>query len=232
MHPSNASPVLPPIKELRRLPAPTVTPQALAWHGGALWIGSREGRRLYGVNPQTWTVFEEAATPGIPWGAVSTGEFLCFVSGEGADDDRYLRRYEPGRGFDESYRIALPDFTGSYVSHDGHHLFVSQWYKHRVLQLDADGSVLRTIDIGAEICGHTFADGLLYVLRGTEQNGEDWHLGRLDPREEIPRVEEIARVPFTCRSLAWDGERFWTNHRAANETVSFVVPESDDNADG
>ena len=216
---------LPAIVELRRLPAPAVTPQALAWHRGTLWISSRDARRLYGVNPETWTVVEETATTGIAWGAVAANDALYLVSGEGAEDDRYLRRYAPGRGFDESYRVALPDFTGSYLSFDGQSLYASQWYKQRVLQLDpASGDILRTIQIGAEICGHTFADGLLYVLRGTEQNGESWQLARLDLREETPQAEDVAQLGFACRSLAFDGTNFWTNHRAENQTVSFKSP--------
>ncbi len=215
---------LPAIVELSRQPSPTVTPQALAWHEGVLWLGSRDARRFYGVDAETWTVMEEAVTPGIPWAAVSAMEAIYLTTGEGPEDDRYLRRYIPGRGFDESYRIALPEFTGSYLSFDGQSLYLSQWYKHRILQLDAGGEVLREIKVGAEICGHVFVDGHLYVLRGTEQDGENWHLARLDVREATPHVEDLARVPFTCRSLTFDGSRFWTNHRAANETVSFSLP--------
>jgi hypothetical protein len=40
----------------------------------------------------------------------------------------------------------------------------------------------------------------------------------------IPKIEDIARVPFACRSLTFDSENFWTNHRAANEIVSFTLP--------
>ncbi|HEY0792260.1 MAG TPA: hypothetical protein VGD78_14445 [Chthoniobacterales bacterium] len=209
------------IVEHRRLPSPAPTPQALAWHAGSLWIGSRDGRRVYGINPQGWTVTEETAAPGIPWAAVSMQDALCFTSGESADDDRYLRRYVPGHGFDESYRVAIPEFTGSYLSFDGQHLYVSQWYKHRLLKLDPRGQVLRTIEIGAEISGHAFVGNHLYVLRGTEQDGENWRLARLDLKEATLRIEELARVPFACRSLTFDGNYFWTNHRAANETVAF-----------
>ena len=215
---------LPTVVELRRLPAPARAPQALAWHAGALWISSRDDRRVYAVDADRWIVQEEAGAPGIPWGAVAAHGAVYFTSGEGAEDDRYVRRYAPGRGFDEVYRLALPKFTGSYLSFDGQSLYVSQWYKHRVLQLDPAGNILRTIPIGAEICGHVFVDGRLYVLRGTEQNGESWHLARLDPREADPAVEELAQVPFACRSLAHDGNAFWTNHRAANETISFLAP--------
>ena len=215
---------LPAVVELRRLPSPTPTPQALAWHAGNLWIGSRDARRLYGVNAQTWEVFEEAAAPGIPWAAVWARDALYLTSGDGPDDDRYLRRYEPGRGFDDSCRVPLPEFTGSYLSFDGQSLYLSQWYEHRVLQLGFDGHVLRAVGIGAEICGHVVVGRHLYVLRGTEQDGEHWQVARLDLQEATPRVEDLARVPFACRSLAFDGHHFWTNHRAADETVSFSLP--------
>ncbi len=218
------TPNLPVIVERRRLPSPVGTPQALAWHQGGLWLGSRDERRVCGVDASDWTIFEEVAVPGIPWAAASTGETLYFTSGEGADDDRYLRRYLPRAGFDETYRVAVPEFTGSYLSCAAESFYLSQWYKGRVLQLDKDGNVVRAIDIGAEISGHTFVGSEFYVLRGTEQDGENWHIARLNLEETDPRVEDLARIPFACRSLAFDGTLFWTNHRAQNETVSFSMP--------
>ena len=163
-------------------------------------------------------------TPGVVWAAVGVGEVLYLTVGEGDADDRYLRRYLPGRGLDHSFRVALPELTGSYLSHDGENLYLSQWYKHRVLQLDPDGGIRRIIDIGAEISGHCIIDSRLYVLRGTEQNGEDWHVARLDLGGPTPRVEEMASVSFACRSLAFDGVHFWTNHRAHHELVRFDLP--------
>ena len=214
------------ISERRRLPSPAVTPQALAWHRGALWMGSRDLRHIYKIDAGTWTVLEEMEAPGIPWAAVSTGLDLWFTIGEGAEDDRYLRRFVPGTGFSETDKIACPEFTGSYLSFDGVHLYLSQWYKKRILKLGENGDILRVIDVGAEICGHAFVDGMLYVLRGTEQPNEDWRLARLDPRQEFPEVEDLARVPFPCRSLTFDGAHFWTNHRAGNEIICFTRPAS------
>ncbi len=185
-------------------------------------MGSRDLRRIYKIDMKKWTVIEEIESPGIPWAAVSIGDGLCFTIGEDPDDDRFIRRFIPGTGFTD--RIACPDFTGSYLSFDGDHLYLSQWYKQRILKLDADGKILRKIDIGAEICGHVFVDGSIYVLRGTEQGNEDWRIARVDPRSETPTVADIAAVPFACRSLTFDGANFWTNHRAANETVSFTLP--------
>lgn len=208
----------------QRRPSPAKTPQALAWHDGLLWMGSRDLRRVYAIDVATWAVREEMEAPGIPWAAVSDRESLWFTLGEGLDDDRYLRRFVPGRGFSESERIACPELTGSYLSHDGEHLYLSQWYKHRVLKLDWNGNILRTFDVGAEICGHTFVDGMIYVLRGTEQGNEDWRIARFDPYDENSRVEDLATVPFQTRSLAFDGEHFWSNHRAADAIVSFALP--------
>ena len=213
---------LPSIADIRRFPAPAVTPQALAWHAGKLWMGSRDLRRIYAINCAKWDVEGEAEAPGIPWAAVSTGSALQFTLGEGPDDDRYLRSYVTATGFGER-RVACPDFTGSYLSFDGRYLYLSQWYEHRILKLDEDGKPLRTIDLGAEICGHVWLGEFIYVLRGTEQDGEHWHIARLDPRQEIPHVKDLAQIPFPCRSLAFDGKKFWTNHRAGNEIVSFSL---------
>lgn len=215
---------LPSVIEQRRLPAPAVTPQALAWHAGALWSGSRDRRRIFGIDVNAWRIFEESEAPGIPWAAVSVGDSLRFTIGEGANDDRHVWSYSPGKGFSDAERFACPDFTGSYLSYDGSHLYLSQWYKHRILQLDAAGNILRAIDVGTEICGHAFVDGVIYVIRGTEEGNESWRLARLDPRQETPQVHDIATVPFQSRSLTHDGERFWSSHRAAHEIVAFAAP--------
>jgi hypothetical protein len=220
----SASMKLPAVAEQQRLTSPAVTPQALAWDGKHLWMGSRDLRRIYAIDSNEWTVVKETEAPGIPWAAVAVNGSFHFTIGEGPDDDRYIRRFTPSDGFSGSDRIACPEFTGSYLSHDGEHLHLSQWYKHRILKLDPRGEILRVIDVGAEICGHVFVHGLIYLVRGAERPNEDWRIARLDPREKTPSVQDLASVPFACRSLTFDGERFWANHRAANEIVSFVLP--------
>lgn len=208
------------IRELDRCVSPAPTPQALAWHRGELWFGSRDLRRVYRMDRAKWETTAEFDAPGIPWAAVSAEDALWFTLGKGSDDDRYLRRFVPEEGFAET-KIPCPEFTGSYLGYDGEHLYLSQWYNFRILKLDDKGNVTREIPIGAEISGHAFVDGSIYVLRGTEQNGGDWRVGRLNPRDDTPKVEELARVPFQCRSLAFDGEHFWTNHREADRIVRF-----------
>lgn len=213
---------LPTIQEQRRLRSPAVTPQALAWHHDLLWMGSRDLRRIYAINPITWTVVKETEAPGIPWAAVPDNGVLRFTIGEGPEDDRYLRTYDPASGFGED-RVACPEFTGSYLSFDRDHLYLSQWYKHRILKLDERGNILRTIKIGEEISGHVFVDGVIYVLRGSEKPSEEWRVARLNPAEDTPEIEDLARLSFGCRSLIFDGTNFWTNHRSANEIVSFSL---------
>jgi hypothetical protein len=100
---------------------------------------------------------------------------------------------------------------------------MSQWHKKRVLKFDDEGNVIREIHVGAEISGHAFANGSLYVLRGQEQPNEDWRIGRLNPQEETSTVEDIAIVPFACRSLTFDGELFWSNYRAKDTIISFAL---------
>jgi len=212
------------VTEKRRITSPAITPQALAWDGRnkTLWVGSRDLSRIYAVDPQNGTVLKEQEAPGIPWAAVTLNGEFRFTIGEGPNDDRYIYRFTPEGGFSKMF--ACPDFTGSYLSFDGKSLYMSQWYKKRVLMFDDEGSVIREIDVGAEICGHVFANGSLYVLRGYEKPNEDWRIARLDPKDKIPAVQDIAVVPFASRSLTFDGELFWSNHRAKDTIISFALP--------
>lgn len=210
--------------EKRRISSPATTPQALAWdsRNKTLWMGSRDLNRIFAINPEKGIVFKEEEAPGIPWAAVALNGELRFTIGEGADDDRYIYRYTLEAGFSKMF--ACPDFTGSYLSFDGKNLYMSQWYKNRVLKFDDNGNVIREIDMGAEICGHTFANGLLHVLRGEEQPDEHWRIARVNLKREKPEVQDIAVVPFACRSLTFDGELFWSNYRAKDKIVAFALP--------
>lgn len=231
------------IVEERRLKSPTVTPQALAWDGKQLWISSRDLGTACKVDAKTMKVAEEIDSPGVVWAAVAKNGAIYCTIGKGTNDDRHVYRYD-GNGFTRLF--ACPDFTGSYLSCDGNNLYLSQWYEQRILKLDENGNVVGKIDIGAEISGHTFANGIIYVLRGSENTprppyasgpptperfrsgakpGEErWWIAHIDLRQHKPAIEDVAVVPFAARSLTFDGTKFWSNHRAANETVSFSLP--------
>ncbi len=235
---------MPTIKEQKRFPSPAVTPQALAWDGKQMWMSSRDLGFLYKIDIERSKILDELDPPGVVWAAVATNGAMHVTIGKGLNDDRYVYRYNGNGRFEKLF--ACPDLTGSYLSYDGESLYLSQWYQQRILKLENDGKVVRKIDVGAEICGHVFANGAIYVLRGTEnvprpqyaegpptadrfrgaakQGQEQWWIARLNPRDEKPEVVDVARVPFAARSLTFDGENFWTNYRAANETVCFSLP--------
>ena len=52
------------IHEMQRLASPAPKPQSLAWDGVTLWMGSRETKRIYGIDPTTWAVGAEFTAPG------------------------------------------------------------------------------------------------------------------------------------------------------------------------
>ena len=209
------------INIVQRRPALTVTPQALAADGKQLWLSSRDLGTFYSADAEAWKLVDEVDPPGVVWAAVATSDGLKLTIGKGLNDDRYIYRYTRGEGFSKLF--PCPELTGSYLSFDGERLYLSQWYKGLILKVADDGKVMEKLAVGEEICGHTFADGVLYVLRGTEQNGESWRIARVTPNGSKPDVEDLAAMPFAPRSLTFDGSKFWANHRAGNETISFTI---------
>ena len=212
------------VEELLRLPSPAPKPQSLAYDGDTLWMGSRETRRLYALDPNTWTVREEASAPGIPWGMTMVGDELRVLCGETADDNRIIRRFVPGHGFKTADALPCPDDTGSQLSYDGDRLYVSQWYKKRILSLDEEGKVGTIVDVPHGVCGQVVVGGCFYAITTDEEEHGDYWLTRVDARGETPVCEDVARIGFPARALAYDGERFWTNHREADQIVAFKAP--------
>ena len=212
------------IHELQRLASPAPKPQSLAWDGTTLWMGSKATRRIYGIDPQTWKVGWETAAPGLPFGMTAVGRELRVLCGETAEDHRIIRRCVPGQGFDEKFALPCPDDTGSQLGYDGRRLHVSQWYPRKLLTLDAAGKVERTISLPHGICGQVFVEGCFYLLTTDDEATTDYWLTRVDPRPATPVIEDLLRVPFGARALAFDGVRFWTNHREQDQIVSFARP--------
>ena len=209
--------------EFKRHASLVPKPQAIAWDGLTLWIGSRETKRLVALDPRTWTVRWETAAPGTPWGmtALPSGE-LRVLCGEGSSDTRIIRRCEPGKGFDAQFAWPCPDDSGSHLSFVGSSLVVSQWYPKKLITLDPDGNPLRVLSVSRGICGHCFANGAFWCVTTDAEETNDYWLTRVDPNtgENV----DVARVGFQARGLAFDGENFWTNHREQNQTVCFGTP--------
>ena len=83
------------VHELQRLTSPAPKPQALAWDGASLWMGSLATQRLYAINPATWTTGWECAAPDKPWGMTACAGELRVICSEGAEDNRVILRCVP-----------------------------------------------------------------------------------------------------------------------------------------
>lgn len=213
------------IQEVRRLASPAPKPQSLAWEGSILWMGSRDTKVIHALNPVTWTVGWQATAPGIPWGMTAMKGELRVICGETADDHRIIRRCVPGQGFDATFGITCPDDTGSHLSYDGRMLYVSQWYPKKLIAVGEDGKAGRVIQVTRGICGHTWVDGVFFLMTTDAEETNDYWLTRVDPRPATPKIDDLAKVPFPARGLAFDGKNFWTNHRAADQIVCFERPD-------
>jgi len=185
-------------------------------------MGSIETCRIYAIHPLQWTLIEEDKAPGKPWGMTVVGDELRVICGEGDDDSRIIRRFVPGHGFKNQDAIGCPDDTGSQLSYDGTWLYVSQWYNKRILGMDERGNVVKTIELPRGVCGQTYADGIFYVLNTDDEDGDQYFLTRVSVNGAA-KYEDLGRVPFAARGLAYDGARFWSNHRERNEIVAFTV---------
>ncbi|MCC6881210.1 MAG: hypothetical protein IT576_03570 [Verrucomicrobiales bacterium] len=213
------------ITEIKRLSAPAPRPQSLAWDGSTLWMGSMTTQHLYQIDPAKWEVRWETVAPGVPLGLTWIGDELRVLCGEGPDDHRMIRRCQPGSGFDPEFGIPCPDDTGSQLGYNGHHLHVSQWYRQLVLALDENGQIVRTLSVPHQICGQVHVEGRIYLLTTDDESTNDYWLTRIQFEGDHAVIEDLARIPFPARALAFDGRHFWTNHREQHEMVCFARPD-------
>jgi hypothetical protein len=188
-------------------------------------MGSRETKRIYAIDPTSWTVTWETTAPGTPWGMAVVESELRVLCGETSDDNRIIRRCVPGQGFDKEFALPCPDDCGSHLSFDGQKLHLSQWYPKKLLTLGNDGTVERVISVPHGICGQVYVDGCFYLATTDAEESTDYWLTRVDPRPAQLKIEDLVRIPFAARALAFDGKSFWTNHREQNQIVSFARPD-------
>ena len=208
------------IREVLRRTSPAPYPQGVALDDTTLWLTGCESHRVYAVDTATWTVRGETPAPGEPYGIAVLENELRVVIGFGDDaDDRYIFRFEPHFGFNGD-GIPCPDLSGAYVAFDGTRLFLSQAFNKKILELDDRGCVMHEIALERRPVGITIFNGCFY-LPTTDDDFKNLQLTKVDARGETPIVTALASIPFAARGLAFDGSRFWTAHRKANEIVAF-----------
>lgn len=210
------------MREHLRLPSPAPAPQGVAFDGGTLWMSSVVTHHLYAINAATWAAHDEMKAPGEPYGITVVGDDLYVVIGHGENsDDRYIYRFIPGHGF-KSDRTECPDLSGAFLAFDGDELFLSQAWNKKILALDVDGRVVHEIPLTRRPVGMTIVDGCFYLVT-SDDDFNNREFTKIDARGETTVVTTLAPFGFPARGLAYDGARFWTTHREANELVAFTV---------
>jgi len=159
------------IAEIRRRSSPTITPQALAWDCNHLRVSSHDLGTLYKIDVETWKIVDEMIRRELS-GLPSHRATVRCISRLAKDSTTIVTSIGMRRTKVLPNYSHVPISLGSYLGFDGECLYMSQWYEERILKFDARGNVIREIDIGAEICGHTFLNGSIYVLRGRENKNQ------------------------------------------------------------
>lgn len=211
------------VKELQRQPAPAGKPQPLAFYRGKLWIGCWDNHKIYGIEPKNWDVTDEVDSPGRPYGIAPHGDGLSVVVALD-DDDRYLIRFNPGKGFDMSSKVACPDVTGSHLASDGKTLYLCQQGKRRILELNDRAEISREIPLSTRCAGFAFdASGVAFILTADE-DFDNVEFGRMDLTHNDARVTPLAAISAEARALTFDGTSWWTSLREENEVFGFAQP--------
>ena len=194
------------VRELLRLPAPAPQPQALAFDGTSLWLGSRETNQVFSIDPASWVAREETIAPGKPYGMTVVGDELRVLCALPPNDDRTIFRFVPGHGFKTEGAIAAPDDAGSYLSYDGDRLYMSQWYTKRIIALDDTGVTFRWKDYHLEgrarfrlmtLAVHEFIRRfLIHILpRGLHRIRHYGLFANTGRADNIARARELLGVP-------------------------------------
>jgi hypothetical protein len=208
------------VTEQPRQASPAGHPQPLAAIADTLYVGAWDTDAIYPIETKTWTAGAAVAAPGKPYGmAVLDGAIRVVVS-VGADDDRYLYAYTPGKGFDPN-GIALPDLSGSHLASDGTTLYLLQMGNRKIVSLDGNGAVTAEHPLPARLAGIGFANGALYGITGDEEF-ENLHFARIDLSGPEAVVTPIASIDDEARGLTFDGNAWWTSYRDVDTIGSFA----------
>ncbi|MBD5632959.1 MAG: hypothetical protein IAI49_00650 [Candidatus Eremiobacteraeota bacterium] len=70
--------------------------------------------------------------------------------------------------------------------------------------------------------GMTIVDGAFYLVTVDEEWG-DGRFDRLGIDDDASSIQSLRSLPFKPRSVAFDGEQFWTADRNDHAIVSFTL---------
>ena len=91
-----------------------------------------------------------------------------------------------------------------------------------MIELNEAGAPVREVQLERRPVGMTIVDRAFYLATVDEDwvNGQIQRLGVDAPASSI---ETLRSFPFKPRSVAYDGERFWTADRNNHAIVSFTL---------
>ena len=210
-----------PIIEMERKRATCKEPHAIAIDGDTVWVSSRATKHVDIIDRAQWRKVGELRPPAMPWGMAYGRGDVFMTCGTHDMEDRQIVTYRDGAIVGEP--IPCPDGTGSHLAFDGDRILLGQWYNKKVLALSSDGTVMRAYDAPHEICGLAVRGRGVYALGTDDEDTTEYFISAIDLTTGAAR--DVATVPFRARSLAWDGASFWTNHREADQTVRFWLPD-------
>jgi hypothetical protein len=211
---------------LTRYPSPVQGPQGLAWDGESMWVTSAANGRLYALDPETWNILREFAPPYESLGVTCAGSDFRLILAPEIDkpdlesDRRYVYSFTPDTGFTECF--PCPDFSGSFLAYASGTLYLSQAWDKKVIELNAAGAPVCEVRLERRPVGMTIVDGAFYLATVDEDWGEG-QLQRLGVDAPASTIETLLSFPFKPRSVAYDGERFWTADRNNHAIVSFTL---------
>jgi len=188
------------IRELKRLNSPAPKPQSLAWGGSTLWMGSRETKRIYAIDPTSWTVSWETTAPGNTVGHGGCGERTARVVRRNIGRQRIIRRCVPGQGFDKVFALPCPDDCGSHLSFDVKSSTSASGIQRNSSPWAMTGRWERVIKRSARHLRTSLCRRCFYLATTDAEESERLlALRAWDPRPEQPKIEDLVRIPFAAR---------------------------------
>ncbi len=193
-----------------------------------MWLTSAANGHLYAIDPQTWSIKREFVPPSQSLGITYTGSDFRLILAPAIDepdmelDHRYVYTFSPEAGFTE--RFVCPDNSGSFLACENGTVYLSQAWEKKLIELDERGAAVRVVQLERRPVGMTIVDGAFYLVTVDEEWG-DGRFERLGIDDDASSIQALRSLPFKPRSVAFDGERFWTADRNNHAIVSFTLAE-------
>ena len=119
-------------------------------------------------------------------------------------------------------RFVCPDNSGSFLAYANGTLYLSQAWDKKLIELDERGAAVREVQLERRPVGMTIVDGAFYLVTVDEEWG-DGRFDRLGIDDDASSIQALRSLPFKPRSVAFNGEQFWTADRNNHTIVSFTL---------